>query len=148
VATSDDIHSANEQAIAEFKRDLTLEGLSDAWLSKLLGHLVIIAKHVEKTRFQEREKEDIKDLVQWVQSRETEAGESVSDVTVSAYKQVIKRFWRWLADMPKGDNPEKGDWIIAFLTPKAEQQIPTATPKRSAHSGGHRRSERGLPQCP
>lgn len=45
----------------------------------------------------------MKDLIAWAQGRD------VSDATVNAYKQVTKRFWRWRADMPKGEHPEETD---------------------------------------
>ena len=111
VETSDEIHPENKKAIQEFKRDLKLDGLSDAWLSKLLGHLVIIAEHVGETKFRDMETGDIKDLLEWIQSRETEQGEPVSEATVSAYKQAIKRFWGWIAGTPQGEHPEEVDWI-------------------------------------
>lgn len=111
IAASDSIHPANKSAIQDFKRDLKLDGLSDAWLSKLLGHLFILAEHLGDTRFEEMETDDVKDLVEWAQDRKKENGESVSDATVRADKQAIKRFWRWQHDLPRGEHPPMTDWI-------------------------------------
>jgi integrase len=102
---SEEIHPDNKELIRDFERDLRLEGLSDAWLQKLTAHLKIIAEHVGDTRFEDMDKDDVKDLVAWVQKRD------VSDATESAYKQVIKRFWRWLYDKPKGEHPEETEWV-------------------------------------
>lgn len=102
---SEEIHPDNKELIRDFERDLRLEGLSDAWLQKLTAHLKIIAEHVGDTRFEDMDKDDVKDLVAWVQKRD------VSDATESAYKQVIKRFWRWLYDKPKGEHPEETAWV-------------------------------------
>lgn len=109
---SDEIHPANKELLKEFKRDLKLDGLSDAWLSKVLGHLAIIAEEVgPETRFEDQEKGDIKDLVEWAQTKKKDNGETVSAATASAYKQAIKRFWKWKADLPGDEHPEETDWI-------------------------------------
>lgn len=105
VQESDEIHPDNKRAINDFKRDLKLEGLSDGWLQKLTSHLKVIAEHVGDTRFEDMTEDDLKNLVEWAQGRD------VSDATVNAYKQVIKRFWRWLYDTPKGEHPEVVAWI-------------------------------------
>lgn len=110
IRDSDEIHPDNKELIREFKRDLKLDGLSDGWLQKLTSHLKVIAEHLGDTRIEDMGKEDIKDLVEWAQSRD------VSDATVNAYKQVIKRFWQWMHDLPSGEHPESVAWINT--TPK------------------------------
>lgn len=105
IQASDEIHADNKVLIHDFKRDLKLEGLSDGWLQKLTSHLKVIAEHLGDTRFGDMNEDDVKDLVEWAQGRD------VSDSTVNAYKQVIKRFWQWLYDMPKGEHPE----MVAFI---------------------------------
>lgn len=111
IESNDDIHPDNKAEIREFKRDLKLQGLSYAWLQKLTSHLKVIVEHLEETRFEDMDKGDVKDLVEWAQSRKKEDGEDVSDATVNAYKQVIKRFWRWQADLPRGEHPDETEWI-------------------------------------
>jgi len=106
IQASEEIHPDNKELIREFKRDLALEGMSDGWLQKLTSHLKILAEHVGDTRFEDMEEDDLKDIVEWVQSRD------VSDSTVNAYKQVIKRFWQWMYDMPKGEHPD----MVTFFT--------------------------------
>jgi integrase len=118
INASNEIHPDNKQQISDFKRDLRLDGLSDAWLSKLTSHLVIIAEHLGDTRFEDMDKEDVKDLVEWTHDRD------VSDATVSAYKQVIKRFWRWLAEMPQGEHPEAVDWINTTTSNGSNGKLP------------------------
>jgi len=105
IQASDEIHPDNKELIQDFKRDLKLEGLSDGWLQKLTSHLKVIGEHLGDTRFEDMTEDDAKDLVEWAQGRD------VSDSTVNAYKQVIKRFWQWMYDMPKGEHPE----MVAFI---------------------------------
>jgi integrase len=118
IESSESIHPTNKEAIREFTRDLKLDGLSDAWLSKLTGHLIIIAEHLEDTRFEAMDTDDVKDLVEWAHDRD------VSERTVGAYKQVIKRFWRWLYDMPKGEHPEMVDWINTGASSNGNGTLP------------------------
>jgi site-specific recombinase XerD len=118
IQSNDDIHPDNKEAIKSFKRDLALADMSDAWLQKLTAHLKVIAEHVSDTRFEDMDEDDLKDLVEWVQSRD------VSDATVNAYKQVIKRFWRWLFDLPKGQHPEMTAWINT-TGPKDNDTLPS-----------------------
>lgn len=105
ISQNDDIHPDNKEEIHDFIRDLRLEGLSSGWLQKLTSHLKVIAEHLEDTRFEDMDKGDVKDLIAWAQGRD------VSDATVNAYKQVVKRFWRWRAEMPKGEHPDATAWI-------------------------------------
>lgn len=105
IQANDEIHPDNKALIQDFKRDLKLEGLSDGWLQKLTSHLKVIAEHLGDTRFEDMDEDDIKDLVEWAQGRD------ISDSAVNAYKQVIKRFWQWLYDKPKGEHPE----MVAFI---------------------------------
>lgn len=103
---SDEIHPANKEAIERFKRDLAIEDVSDAWLQKLTSHLKVVAEEVgPDRRFDELDEEDIRNLVEWIQNRD------VTDSTVNSYKQVLKRFYRWLYENPKGEHPEPVDWI-------------------------------------
>lgn len=111
IRDSDEIHPDNKQAIEDFKRDLKLDGMSDAWISKLAGHLYIISEHIGDQRFTEMDEDDLKDVVEWVQNKKKENGDSLSEATVNAYKQVIKRFWRWLYDSPDGEHPD----MVSFI---------------------------------
>ena len=105
IRASEEIHPDNKTAIREFKRDLKLEGMSDGWLQKLTAHLKVMAEHLGETRFEDMDQDDVKDLVEWVQSRD------VSDSTINAYKQVIKRFWQWMYGLPKGEHPD----MVTFI---------------------------------
>lgn len=119
IQASEEIHPDNKVLIQKFKRDIKLAGLSDGWLQKLTAHLKVIAEHVGEQQFEEMDKDDLKDLVEWVQSRD------VSDATVNAYKQVIKRFWQWLYDKPKGEHPEMVDFINTTEKNGGNGKLPT-----------------------
>jgi site-specific recombinase XerD len=101
---SDGIHPDNQEAIREFKRDLSLEGKSDARMQKVLSHLKIIAEHAGDDSFAENTLGDIKDLVEWVHRRDP------AETTQADYKKVIKQFSKCL-EGENGDNPDKVDWI-------------------------------------
>jgi len=119
IDASDEIHPDNKALVREFKRDLTLEGMSDGWLQKLTSHLKVIAEHLGDSRFEDMDKDDVKDLVEWVHSRD------VSEATVNAYEQVIKRFWRWMYDLPRGEHPDMVDWINTTGPSKGNGKLPT-----------------------
>lgn len=102
IEDSEKISQENKELLKDFRRDLKLEGLSNAWIHKLLAHLTIIGRYAEKKSFQDLNKEDLKDLVEKIQERD------ISEATLNDYKQVIKRFWKWLNN---GEHPEKTSWI-------------------------------------
>jgi len=58
IRSNDDIHPDNKERIREFKRDLKLADMSDAWLQKLTAHLKVIAEHVGDTRFEDMDEDD------------------------------------------------------------------------------------------
>lgn len=66
IEASDAIYPADNSAIMEVERDLKLDGMSDTWLGKRTGHLYTIAEHRGDTRFQDTDKDGMKDLVEWV----------------------------------------------------------------------------------
>jgi site-specific recombinase XerD len=102
IEQSDEIHPDNKERLQKFVRGLEVSGMSSAWMLKLTAHLKILAEHLGDTRFEDLDKEDIKDLVAWVQRRD------IAPATVGAYKQVMKRFWRWLNG---GEHPDETAWI-------------------------------------
>jgi len=99
---SEHISAYNKDLLRDFKRDLMLQGLSKAWLDKLLSTMKVISEYLKSDKLDELDKDDVKDLVEWVQERD------ISDATVRDYKQVIRRFWKWLND---GKHPEETAWI-------------------------------------
>jgi len=113
---SDEIHPDNQDAIREFKSDLSLEGKSDARIQKVLSHLKIIAEHTANTPFDGMSLGDIKDLVEWVHERD------LAETTQADYKKVIKQFWKWL-EGENGDYPDKVDWITT-TGPSSNETLP------------------------
>lgn len=118
IMESEEIHEDNKELIREFKRDIVLEGLSYAWLQKLLSHLKVVAEHLGEQRFEDMEEDDLKDLVEWLQGRDT------SQSTVDSYKEVIKRFWQWQYDMPKGEHPEMVDFFTTTEKSGSNGKLP------------------------
>jgi site-specific recombinase XerD len=105
IETSPEINQENKRLASDFKRDLKLDGgVSDARIQKVLSHLKVVLDHLGDTPLDSMEKDDIKDLVEWVHNRD------ISEVTKSDYRQVIKQFYKWL-DGSEDDYPDSVDWI-------------------------------------
>lgn len=104
IEESDVICQENKDLIAEFKRDLALDGKSDARIQKVTSHIKIIAEHLGETPFSEMDKSDVKDLVEWYNKRD------IAETTEADYKKVTKQFFKWL-EGEDGNYPEKVDWI-------------------------------------
>lgn len=104
IEASESIHPDNKDLIADFKRDLKLDGVSQARIQKVTSHLKIIAEHLEDTEFTELDRAGIKDLVEWIHDRD------IAPTTQADYKKVVKQFYKWLEG--DGDEyPEKVDWL-------------------------------------
>lgn len=119
IDNSDEIHPDNKALIREFNRDLKLEDLSEGWRQKLTTNLKVIAEHCGDLRFEDMDTNDVKDLVEWLHDRD------LADETVRGYKQVIKRFWRWLHNLPRGEHPEMTDWINTTPSNGTNGTLPT-----------------------
>ncbi|MFP4005473.1 MAG: tyrosine-type recombinase/integrase, partial [Candidatus Hadarchaeia archaeon] len=96
-----DLCEENRRLLLEFKRDLKLDGLSDAWIHKLLTHVRTMGERLG-SGFEEATRDDLKDVVEWVQCRD------ISPATKRDYKEALKRFYKWLNG---GEHPEKTRWI-------------------------------------
>jgi DNA repair exonuclease SbcCD ATPase subunit len=91
IQANDEIHPDNKALIEDFKRDLKLKGLSDAWLQKLTSHLKVIAEHIGETRFEDMDENDIKDFVEWAQGRDLSALEAELERTASELETSAKQ---------------------------------------------------------
>ncbi|MFC7071614.1 tyrosine-type recombinase/integrase [Halovenus rubra] len=101
IETSDVISEANKELLRDYKRDQMLNGLSEATLLKNLSRLKVLSENSDKP-FNEMDKSDVKDLLEWVHSQD------YTDETIDTYKTVMRGFWTWLND---GETPEEIDWI-------------------------------------
>ncbi|WP_082146638.1 site-specific integrase [Halostagnicola sp. A56] len=102
VEESDTIHPENADLLRAYRRDKELNGMSAATQQRNLSYLKIVAEHVDKTRFQDMDTEDVKTLIEWVHDRD------LADATVETYKKVIRQFWTW---MNNGDAPDEVAWL-------------------------------------
>ena len=108
---SDAIHPTNKAWLHEWQRDMSLSDLSTATIQKRMAHMKVVAEHLEQTPFTDLTKADVKDLVEWLQSRDT------AESTVEGYKKIIRFFWKWLYDHEaiewddRNDYPVIVDWI-------------------------------------
>ena len=104
IKTSEAIHPRNKDLIRDYQRDQVLNGLAEATLLKNVTRMKIVAEHVGKP-FDEMDKNDVKDLVEWVHSRD------YSDDTIYTYKSVICGFWKWMNSTEDGEAPPETKWI-------------------------------------
>ncbi|PTD94264.1 integrase [archaeon SCG-AAA382B04] len=101
IKTSNEIIEENKKTLKKFYRDLKVKDYSDSRILKLINYTKLLAKQINKP-FQETTKEDIKDLVAWINQR------NLADSTKRTYKVILKVFYKWLND---GSHPEKVEWI-------------------------------------
>ena len=104
IQESDSIHPRNKELIRDYKRDQVLNGLSEATLLKNTTRLKVIGEYADKP-FDEMEKDDVKDIIAWVHSRD------YTDETIDTYKNVIQTFWKWMKTTNDGEAPEETKWI-------------------------------------
>lgn len=123
IETSPAITDHNATLLRDYYRDRRLEGLQPATLQKNLSYLKIVAEHVGDRPLDDLETPDIKDLVDWTQSRDVKPG------TVNTYKEIIRLFWTWLHqdDLEDGEYPACVEWITtdAYTTGKLPQNLLT-----------------------
>ena len=115
VRDSADIHEQNKELIRAYQRDKTLDGMSDATLSRNLTRLKILAEHAGRP-FDEMEKADVKDLVEWLHSQD------YADGTIYTYKNVIRSFWKWM-DPNDREAPSEVAWIT-MNPPDSDSTLP------------------------
>lgn len=110
VENSDQISDKNADLILDFKRDLSLDGLSAAWQQNCLSRMKVMAETADFD-FDEGGVDDLKDLVEAIQKRD------ITERTVVDYKKVLKKFYKWLND---GEHPEITDWVKTTCKTKDE----------------------------
>jgi len=103
VEDSEDIHPENADLLRDYRRDKELNGMAAATQQRNLSYLKKVAEHVEATRFSEMDKDDVKEVVEWVHDRD-----DTQDSTVATYKKAIKSLWTWMND---GETPEAVEWM-------------------------------------
>jgi len=92
----------------------------------------VVGKHVGATRFEDMDKEDMKDLVAWVQSKDH------APSTVDTYKEIIRQFWSWLYDKDgKGEYPDEVAWITVD-TKRSSGKLPSDLPTPDVRRGTDR----------
>lgn len=116
IRESDEIHERNKELIREYKRDQTLNGLSNATLARNLSRLKVMSENADMP-FDAMDKGDVKDLVAWVHSKD------YTDETISTYKNVIRSFWKWMNPTDDGEAPPEANWI-ELNQPKSNDTLP------------------------
>jgi integrase/recombinase XerD len=104
VKTDKQLSEYNRKTILRFIADLQADSITVPRQIKYLRLLPPLAKQLKKD-FNKARVEDIKRIV-------TEINQSKqADWTKSDYRVTLKRFYRWLRKLPKGQNPPETSWI-------------------------------------
>lgn len=113
IQAADKINDRNAELLLEWCRDMELSDLSLATIQKRTSHLKIVAEHLGDTEFFEVDKDGMKDLVEWINSRDT------ADSTKEGYKKIIRFFWRWLWEHENQDWDPRDDFppVVAWIEP-------------------------------
>lgn len=101
IRESDEIREENKELLEEYQRDRTLNGIKPSTVERDLSALKIQSEHADKP-FDEMNKDDVKDLVAWIQRKYD------NDFTVSIHKRALRNLFKWEND---GEHPEETAWI-------------------------------------
>jgi integrase len=110
------LNKENKLDLLRFKKRLEAEGISDGRIFKYLWTLRNISTWLKKS-FRNTTKENIVDLVSKIEKMD------YSTSTKHDYQVSLKRFYRFLFDMEKGEYPDQVKWIKLTLK-KRDQKIP------------------------
>jgi len=116
------ISENNKELIKEFDRACFMEALSKPRRIKLIGSLIILAKDYLKKDFNKATKEDLKNIVMEIDSRE-----DCSPWTKHSYKVILKKFYKWLKFGDEYKNkleyPKIVSWLRCTLKKKDQPKI-------------------------
>jgi integrase len=96
------LSEANRKTIKKFYRFLVMDNYSHARIDKYLNTLIKTAENID-FNFTKATKDDIENMVLWINTRK-----DVADITKSDYKKLLKRFYRWIGD---GEYPKSIAWL-------------------------------------
>ncbi|MFH1367948.1 MAG: tyrosine-type recombinase/integrase [Elusimicrobiota bacterium] len=117
-----EISAKNKKMIEKFDEACQLEGLGIPRRLKLIGSLIIIVKDYLKKDFDKADKDDLKNTVLKLDSKE-----DYSPWTKHSYKSVIKKFYKWLVfgdDYKfKLEYPEIVNWIRVHVKRKEQPKV-------------------------
>lgn len=105
IADSEAIDPRNKELLRDYARDQRLNGLTDATVVRNLSRMKVLAETDRAEPFDKMDKDDLKDLVEWVQRQDYTAE------TIYTYKNVIRSFWKWMNPTDDGDAPDTVSWI-------------------------------------
>jgi integrase/recombinase XerD len=116
------ISSRNKELILNFEKTCSLDGLTKARKIKVLETLCLFAKHYLKKDYDKAGKEDLKDAILKLDSRN-----DLSPWTKQCYKAIVKKFYKWFAFgddyNTKIENPEIISWLRAGIKEKDKPKV-------------------------
>jgi len=116
------ISGRNKQLLKKFEMQCQIEGLSIPRKLKILSTLLLFAtKHLKKN-FDHAEKDDLKEAILKIDSRD-----DISVWTKHSYKVIIKKFYRWMVYgddyRSKPDYPEIISWLRTGVRKKDQPRV-------------------------
>lgn len=116
------ISRRNKDLIISFDKICQIQGLGKPRRMKLIGSLVILARDYFKKDFDKVTKEDLKDAVLKIDSRE-----DCSIWTKHSYKAVLKKFYKWLVFgddyKDKTEYPSIISWLRVNVKKKDQPKV-------------------------
>jgi integrase/recombinase XerD len=95
----------NKVEILKFLEHIKAENLSLARQVSYVQWMTTIAVTLRRKDFTQTKKQDVEVLLAKFNAREW------SDATKENYHEAVKKFWRWLRKLPKGEDPEETEWV-------------------------------------
>jgi integrase len=116
------ISDTNKESIVRFDRACFMEALSKSRRIKIITILLILARDYVKKDFNKATKEDLKNVVMQIDSRE-----DCSPWTKHSYKVILKKFYKWLVFgdeyRSKQEYPKIISWMRCTLKKKDQPKI-------------------------
>ncbi|KXA90948.1 hypothetical protein AKJ63_02060 [candidate division MSBL1 archaeon SCGC-AAA259D18] len=88
IKSSGDLAERDREVLLEYARDLKIEDPSPGRIFKVLVHTRKFAERLDGKGLADAPEDDLKDLVEWVQSRD------LADSTKRDYREMLKRFFK------------------------------------------------------
>jgi len=116
------ISQHNKELIVEFEKACVLEGLGKWRRIRIMSNLLIFARDHLKKDFDKATKEELRDVVWKLESRE-----DLGVWTKHTYKTVLKKFYKWLVFgneyVSRVECPEIISWLRATVSNKDKPRV-------------------------
>jgi len=100
-----EVTEENKAQILKFLEHIKAENLSLARQVSYVQWMTTIAANLGRKSFTQTKKQDVEALLAKFN------GKAWSEATKENYQEAVKKFWRWLRGLPRGEDPEETEWV-------------------------------------